>query len=83
MVVFEGEEGLSYEKKSSFSEALIEKLIPSPGLTWSPEGGGCLKSGKGYVLASGDMVPIDAISAKMMGFDPMSLTFIRLGHEVG
>ena len=49
VVVFEGEERLSYEEKASFSEALIEKVIASPGLTWAPEGGGCLKSGKGYV----------------------------------
>jgi uncharacterized protein (DUF362 family) len=38
---------------------------------------------KNYVLASGDMVAIDAIAAKMMGFDPLSLKFIRLAHEVG
>ena len=38
---------------------------------------------KDYILASNDMVAIDAISAKMMGFDPLSLTFIRLAHEAG
>jgi len=37
----------------------------------------------GYLLASGDQVAIDAISAKMMGFDPLSLPFIRLAHEAG
>ena len=37
----------------------------------------------GYLLASEDQVAIDAISAKMMGFDPMSITFIRLAHEYG
>ena len=37
----------------------------------------------GYFLASGDQVAIDAIQAKMMGFDPMSLPFIRLAHEAG
>jgi len=36
-----------------------------------------------YLLASADMVAIDAIAAKMMGFDPMSLRFIRLAHERG
>jgi len=35
------------------------------------------------ILASTDPVAIDAISAKMMGFDPMSLDFIRLAHEAG
>jgi uncharacterized protein (DUF362 family) len=38
---------------------------------------------KDYMLASGDQVAIDAISAKMMGFDPLSLDFIRIAHEKG
>src|SRR6266705_4311653 len=39
---------------------------------------------KNYILASSDCVAIDAIAAKMMGFDPMSdLKFIRLAHENG
>jgi uncharacterized protein (DUF362 family) len=38
---------------------------------------------KDYILASADQVAIDAISAKMMGFDPMKLDFIRLAHERG
>jgi len=38
---------------------------------------------KNYMLASADSVAIDAISAKMMGFDPMSLCFIRTAHERG
>ena len=38
---------------------------------------------KGYLLASGDSVAMDAVAAKMMGFDPMSLAFIRLAHEAG
>jgi uncharacterized protein (DUF362 family) len=37
----------------------------------------------GYVLASADQVAIDAVSARMMGFDPMSLPFIRIAHERG
>jgi uncharacterized protein (DUF362 family) len=36
-----------------------------------------------YILASGDMVAIDAIAAKMMGFDPLSIPFIRMAHEQG
>jgi uncharacterized protein (DUF362 family) len=36
-----------------------------------------------YILASGDMVAIDAVGAKMMGFDPLSIKFIRLAHERG
>ena len=38
---------------------------------------------KGYMLASADQVAIDAVAAKMMGFDPMSLAYIRLAHEDG
>ena len=38
---------------------------------------------KNVLLASADQVAIDAVSAKMMGFDPMSIKFIRLAHERG
>ena len=38
---------------------------------------------KDYILASADQVAIDAVSAKMMGFEPMELKFIRLAHEAG
>ncbi len=38
---------------------------------------------KNYILASADMVAIDAVAAKMMGFDPLSIKFIRLAHERG
>lgn len=38
---------------------------------------------KDILLASADQVAIDAVSAKLQGFDPMSLRFIRLGHEMG
>lgn len=38
---------------------------------------------KNVMLASSDQVAIDAIAAKMMGFDPLSLKFIRLAHERG
>jgi len=36
---------------------------------------------KNVLLASADQVAIDAVAAKMMGFDPMSLEYIRLAHE--
>jgi uncharacterized protein (DUF362 family) len=38
---------------------------------------------KNIILASADQVAIDAVSAKLQGFDPMSLRFIRLAHERG
>jgi len=38
---------------------------------------------KNVILASADQVAIDAMSAKLMGFDPLSIKFIRLAHEMG
>ncbi len=38
---------------------------------------------KNILLASADQVAIDAISAKLQGFDPLSIKFIRLAHEKG
>lgn len=38
---------------------------------------------KNYLLASEDSVAIDAISAKMMGYDPMKIKFIKLAHDMG
>jgi uncharacterized protein (DUF362 family) len=38
---------------------------------------------KNVILASADQVAIDAVSAKMMGFDPMKIDYIRIAHEQG
>ena len=38
---------------------------------------------KNILLASADQVAIDAVSARLQGFDPLSLRFIRLAHEKG
>jgi len=38
---------------------------------------------KNMILASGDSLAIDAVAARMMGFDPMSIPFIRMAHERG
>jgi uncharacterized protein (DUF362 family) len=38
---------------------------------------------KNILLASADQVAIDAVSAKLQGFDPMSIKFLRLSHEAG
>ncbi|PKB83103.1 MAG: iron-sulfur cluster-binding protein [SAR202 cluster bacterium Io17-Chloro-G9] len=38
---------------------------------------------KDRILAGADQVAIDAVAAKMMGFDPMGIKFIRLAHERG
>lgn len=38
---------------------------------------------KNIILAGGDSVAIDSISAKIMGFDPMSVPYIRMAHEMG
>ncbi len=38
---------------------------------------------KDIILASADQVAIDAVSAKLQGFNPMDLPFIRIAHEMG
>jgi hypothetical protein len=38
---------------------------------------------KNILLASADQVAIDAVAARMMGFDPMQIKYIRLAHERG
>ncbi|HLA80697.1 MAG TPA: DUF362 domain-containing protein, partial [Thermoleophilia bacterium] len=38
---------------------------------------------KNVILASADQVAIDAVAAKLMGFDPLSIGYIRLAHEAG
>lgn len=38
---------------------------------------------KDYMLASEDSVAIDAVAARMMGFNPMDISYIRLAHEAG
>lgn len=38
---------------------------------------------KDIIVASSDQVAIDAISAKLQGFDPMQIQFIRRAHEMG
>ena len=38
---------------------------------------------KNVMLASADQVAIDATAARLMGFDPMSIKFLRLAHDAG
>jgi hypothetical protein len=38
---------------------------------------------KDYIVASADSVAIDAVAAKIMGFDPMSISYIKYAHEDG
>jgi uncharacterized protein (DUF362 family) len=38
---------------------------------------------KNVLLASADQVAIDSVAAKLMGFDPLSIRYIRLAHELG
>jgi hypothetical protein len=38
---------------------------------------------KNVVLASADQVAIDAVAASLMGFDPLSIRYIRLAHDAG
>ncbi len=36
---------------------------------------------KNYILASADQVAIDAVAAKMMGFDPLGIEYIAVAHN--
>ena len=38
---------------------------------------------KNVILASSDQVAIDAVAAKMMGYNPLDLKYIRIAHEKG
>jgi len=38
---------------------------------------------KNIILASADQVAIDAVAARLMGFDPLGIKYIRLAHEMG
>jgi uncharacterized protein (DUF362 family) len=38
---------------------------------------------KNLILASGDSLAIDAVAARIMGFEPMTVPFIRMAHERG
>jgi len=38
---------------------------------------------KNVILASADQVAIDAVAAKLMGFDPMQIDYIRRAHDRG
>ena len=38
---------------------------------------------KNILLASSDQVAIDAVAAKLMGFDPLRIPYIRLAHDKG
>ncbi len=36
-----------------------------------------------FILASEDQVAVDAVSAKMMGFEPLDIPFIKIAHDRG
>jgi uncharacterized protein (DUF362 family) len=38
---------------------------------------------KNLILASADQVAVDAVAAKLMGFDPLSIKYINLAHQSG
>jgi uncharacterized protein (DUF362 family) len=38
---------------------------------------------KNIILASADQVAIDAVAARLMGFDALSIGYIRIAHEAG
>ena len=38
---------------------------------------------RNVILAGSDQVAVDAVSARLMGFDPLEIPFLRLAHERG
>ncbi len=38
---------------------------------------------KNVMLASADQVAIDSVAARMMGFDPMQIRYLKLAHDLG
>ena len=38
---------------------------------------------KDYLLAASDSVAVDAVAARMMGFDPMQIPYLRMCHDRG
>lgn len=38
---------------------------------------------RNIILASADSVAVDAVAAKLMGFDPLEIPYIRMAHEQG
>jgi uncharacterized protein (DUF362 family) len=38
---------------------------------------------KNVILASSDQVAIDAVAARLMGYEPLDIKFIRLAHQMG
>ena len=54
--------------------------------TFSGSGPGprCMEvSERNVILAGTDQVAVDAVSARLMGFDPLEIPFLRLAHERG
>tara|TARA_B110000116_G_C16576491_1_gene464298 strand:- start:343 stop:759 length:417 start_codon:yes stop_codon:yes gene_type:complete len=38
---------------------------------------------KNVIIAGADQVSVDAVAARLMGFDPLSIGYIRIAHEMG
>ena len=85
-----------YRAHSVFHEALVDTLTImkelNPGMlavmdgTYAGEGPGprrLVPHAKNYIAASSDLVALDTVIAHMMGFDPLSIPFIRQAHEAG
>lgn len=76
----------------AFVDALAIEREISPGIISVMDGviageGSCprcpVPHEKNIILASPDPVALDAVAASLMGFDPLSVPFIRLAHDAG
>ena len=70
---------------------MIQKEI-SPGIFTAMDGTVCgdgagprtmVPKVKNIIVAGADSVAVDAVGAKLMGYDPMKIDYIRLSHERG
>ena len=61
----------------------IFALMDATSVASAPRPAPALPVTKNVLLASADQVAIDAVAAKLMGFDPLGIEYIRLAHDDG
>lgn len=73
-----------HEKLIDLFRILKPKLAVVDGVI-AGEGGeiGSTPVKMGVIIAGSDLIAVDAVSAAVMGFEPMSIEYIRKAHEMG
>jgi len=81
-----GQKSIEMLDKRSYDIVLMDMQMPVMDGTTAGNGPGprlMQPVVKNVILASADQVAIDAVAAKLMGFDPLEIKYIRLAHEQG